>query len=349
MNTKQENENILAPEKNLNSEQFNAQMEDVVSDQSSEKNKSLVNEDIVFKTQKKLAKMIVNIFFGVYIILLLQEFNFLLPQEFNFLSGIRKLFPLCNVIDVIWAKYICLCLTIIALVLLFLNQRKKIKWHWFFIVFVCIIGFVFSVPEHKNDSIFNDDRTSGDFKPIIYLYPTEQTEVTVKLGNPQKLTHTYPKYKDKWQVIAQPNGDLTDIQTKRSLYALYWEGVNNDNNETTTGFIVKGEDTISFLEEKLAVLGLNEREANEFIIYWLPILESSPYNLIYFKTIAEQDKNMPLYISPKPDTVIRVMMAFKNLNEPIEVEEQVLPQTPQRNGFTVVEWGGTDLTGNIVR
>ena len=340
VNIKQENENILASEENLNSEQFNAQMEDVVSDQSSEKNKSLVNEDIVFKTQKKLAKMIVNIFFGVYIILLLQEFNFLLPQEFNFLSGIRKLFPLCNVIDVIWAKYICLCLTIIALVLLFLNQRKKIKWHWFFIAFVCIIGFVFSVPEPEDWSAA---------KPIIYLYPTEQTEVTVKLGNPQKLTHTYPKYADKWQVIAQPNGDLTDIQTKRSLYALYWEGINHNQPDITTGFVVKGEDTISFLEEKLAVLGLNEREANEFIIYWLPRLESSPYNLIYFKTIAEQDKNMPLYISPKPDTVIRVMMAFKNLKEPIDVTEQILPETPQRNGFTVVEWGGTDLTENILR
>ena len=37
------------------------------------------------------------------------------------------------------------------------------------------------------------------------------------------------------------------------------------------GFIVKGKDTITFLKEKLAQLGLNEREANEFIIYSLPI------------------------------------------------------------------------------
>ena len=241
-----------------------------------------------------------------------------------------------------------------------LNLYKKIKWHWFCGAFVAIISLIFTAnllqptshSHHSSTSscdIFSDGEGKSFDKPIIYLYPTEQTKVTVKLGNPQKLTHTYPKYKDKWQVIAQPNGDLTDIQTKRSLYALYWEGVNNDNNETTTGFIVKGEDTISFLEEKLALLGLNEREANEFIIYWLPKLESSPYNFIYFKTIAEQDKNMPLYISPKPDTVIRVMMAFKNLKEPINVTEQILPETPQRNGFTVVEWGGTDLTGNIVR
>ena len=232
--------------------------------------------------------------------------------------------------------------TLIGLMVLFfiIGIFKRLRWYWYVnmtVLFLLLIGGA-SLFEYVIDA-----------KPIIYLYPTEQTEVTVKLGNPQNLTHTYPKYADKWQVIAQPNGDLTDIQTKRSLYALYWEGINHNQPDMKTGFVVKGEDTISFLEEKLAVLGLNEREANEFIIYWLPRLESSPYNLIYFKTIAEQDKNMPLYISPKPDTVIRVMMAFKNLNAPIEVEEQVLPETPQRNGFTVVEWGGTDLTGNIVR
>ncbi len=340
MNTKQENEIVVSKEETTDTETDTSEYNLILTDNQ----KKALN--IAFKT-------LVYISFSIYIILLIQELKLLpfIPKMTSF-----------NINNVIWAKYSCLGLTIIALVLLFLNQCKKIKWHWFCGAFVAIISLIFTAnllqptshSHHSSTSscdIFSDDECDSNTfgKPIIYLYPTEQTEVTVKLGNPQKLTHTYPKYKDKWQVIAQPNGDLTDIQTKRSLYALYWEGVNNDNNETTTGFIVKGEDTISFLEEKLAVLGLNEREANEFIIYWLPRLESSPYNLIYFKTIAEQDKNMPLYISPKPDTVIRVMMAFKNLKEPIEVEEQILPETPQRNGFTVVEWGGTDLTENIVR
>ena len=340
MNTKQENEIVVSKEETTDTETDTSEYNLILTDNQ----KKALN--IAFKT-------LVYISFSIYIILLIQELKLLpfIPKMTSF-----------NINNVIWAKYSCFGLTILALVLLTLNLYKKIKWHWFCGAFVAIISLIFTAnllqptshSHHSSTSscdIFSDGECdSYDYgKPIIYLYPTEQTEVTVKLGNPQKLTHTYPKYKDKWQVIAQPNGDLTDIQTKRSLYALYWEGVNNDNNETTTGFIVKGEDTISFLEEKLALLGLNEREANEFIIYWLPRLESSPYNFIYFKTIAEQDKNMPLYISPKPDTVIRVMMAFKNLKEPINVTEQILPETPQRNGFTVVEWGGTDLTGNIVR
>ena len=40
-------------------------------------------------------------------------------------------------------------------------------------------------------------------------------------------------------------------------------------------------------EEKLAILGLNEREAEEFIIYWLPKLESNKYNYIRFATEEE--------------------------------------------------------------
>ena len=51
---------------------------------------------------------------------------------------------------------------------------------------------------------------------------------------------------------------------------------------------------------------------------------------------------MPLEINPKPDTIIRVLMVFKRLEEPIDIAEQKL-ETPQRTGFTAVEWGGTEI------
>ena len=51
---------------------------------------------------------------------------------------------------------------------------------------------------------------------------------------------------------------------------------------------------------------------------------------------------MPLEITPKPDSVIRVMMEWKGLNKKVEVKEQTLT-TPVREGFTVVEWGGTEI------
>ncbi len=179
-------------------------------------------------------------------------------------------------------------------------------------------------------------------KPIIYLYPTEEIQVNVTLWIPENLSHTYPKYNsEKWRnVIAQPNGDLTDMDTWRKLYALYREWKTYAKDNFNEWFVVKWEDIIPFLEEKLALLWLNEREAEEFIVYWLPQMEDNKWNLIRFETLEEQNENMPLNITPTPDMVIRVMMDRKALEQPIDIPEQELI-TPERTWFTVVEWWGS--------
>ena len=221
------------------------------------------------------------------------------------------------------------------------KENKKQIFLFIFIIIEIIIFIFLSLMIFVNGIGPNYPDMDAE-KPIIYLYPTEETEVTVKVGNPENLTHTYPKYENSWKVIAKPNGDLIDLKTGRNLYALYWEGINTIEPNMTEGFIVKGENIVKFLEEKLEILGLNEREAEEFIVYWLPKLESNKYNFIRFQTEEEINKNMPLEITPKPDTLIRIVMEFKGLEKEIEVKEQKL-ETPQRNGFTVVEWGGTEI------
>ena len=179
------------------------------------------------------------------------------------------------------------------------------------------------------------------YKPLIYLYPTEETNVKVKLGKPDNLTVTYPIYNDEWNVIAKPNGVLTD-SNGREYYGLYWEGINTIKDEYRDGFVVEKNDLIPFLEEKLAILGLNDKEADEFIIFWLPQLEKNNYNLIRFADSNTINKQMPLNIEPKPDTIIRVLMEYKPLDKKIRISEQKL-DTPDRNGFSVVEWGGTKI------
>ena len=177
------------------------------------------------------------------------------------------------------------------------------------------------------------------YKPLIYLYPEKEMKISVELGYPNKLTTTYPEYNKKWEVIAKPNGELKD-STGRTYYGLYWEGETTNKPKLDEGFVVSKKDTVKFLEEKLAILGLTEREANEFIIYWLPRLNKNKYNLIRFETIDEINKDMPLKVSPKPDTVIRVFMDFKPLDKKIEIKEQKLTKQT-RKGFTIVEWGGS--------
>lgn len=180
-----------------------------------------------------------------------------------------------------------------------------------------------------------------DKKPVIYLYPKEDTEVSVKLDYDGELTCTYPLYKDGWNVLAQPNGTLLDIKDNRQYSYLYWEGVTDFQWEFNQGFVVEGAKTVEFLQEKLAYLGLEPKEYNEFIVYWLPQMQENKYNLIYFAG-DDYDEQAKLSIDPKPDSMLRVFMVFKPLEKPILIDEQKL-ESFDRKGFTVVEWGGTEI------
>lgn len=185
-------------------------------------------------------------------------------------------------------------------------------------------------------------------KPIVYLYPETEMQLEVILGSPERVTVSYPSYDAGWRVLARPDGTLTDLASGRELYALYWEGLRSFETDFSSGFVVKGEDSAEFLEEKLALLGLSPKEAEEFIVYWLPKLHGSEYNLIRFEDLDVIEKDMPLAFSSngsvvEPDTLIRVWMSFKPLSAYVEVPEQELTQVASRHGFTVVEWGGSEV------
>lgn len=220
------------------------------------------------------------------------------------------------------------------------SQKRNKIIRTILIIIVAIIGLLYYSLRYGT---LNKWANNTSDKPIIYLYPEQEQLVEVKLLKEQNITVSYPKYNNSWQVIAKPNGDLKDIKTNRNLYGLYYEAKNNESKiNLEEGFCVKKENIVSFLEEKLSILGLNEREANEFIIYWLPRLERNEYNYIRFASISEINKIMPLEVSPQPDTIIRILMEFKGLNKEIKVKEQELSKV-NRNGFVLVEWGGTEL------
>ena len=71
----------------------------------------------------------------------------------------------------------------------------------------------------------------------------------------------------------------------------------------------------------------------------------SEKNMQYYQVrfIQTQDMNafIPMEVNPRPDSVIRVFLDWKALNQRPTVEP--LPQDLKkysRNGFTLVEWGG---------
>lgn len=191
---------------------------------------------------------------------------------------------------------------------------------------------IYLYPEEAQDEVC-------DAKPVAYLYPQTETEITVRLDYDGELTCTYPAYTDGWTVSARPDGTLTDEDGQTYRY-LYWEGVTNQVYDFSSGFCVAGSDTAAFLEDALEQLGLSRAEANEFIIYWLPRMQENAYNLIAFQDEAYTE-SARLTITPEPDTLIRVFMAYRPLEKAVEIAPQTLT-APERTGFTAVEWGGAE-------
>ncbi|MDR1134375.1 MAG: hypothetical protein LBL05_09420, partial [Synergistaceae bacterium] len=120
-------------------------------------------------------------------------------------------------------------------------------------------------------------------KPVIYLYPEYPMDVTVTLDYNGKLESTYPKYDDGWSVTAYPGGKLINHADGMEYSYLFWDGQSRMKFDFSMGFVVKGDDSAEFLREKLEYMGLYPKEYNEFIVYWLPMMEKNRYNLISFQ------------------------------------------------------------------
>lgn len=183
-------------------------------------------------------------------------------------------------------------------------------------------------------------------KPVIYLYPEQETKVNVQLTFNGTLTSTYPTLPPEgWTVTAQPDGTLTD-EEGRSYRYLFWEGAADVDWKQDSGFLVKAEDAREFLEESLTQLGLNELEQNDFITYWLPKLEKNGESFVTFAAKQYTD-NAVLTVTPQPDSVLRVQMLISKVDDSNRAAFQKLPEQElprfEREGFVLVEWGGTDL------
>lgn len=203
-------------------------------------------------------------------------------------------------------------------------------------VFLSLSGCIGDGAEPAEDAL--DPPRNYDMKPVIYLYPQTPTQVTVKLDYKGEFTCTYPEYGDGWTVTAYPDGRLYNHADQREYTTLFWEGRSDTRYDMSEGFVVAGEDTAAFLEDKLEFLGLSAKERNDFIVFWLPKMKDNPYNFISFQTDV-YTQSAKLYITPEPDSLVRVFMTYSPLQEPVQVPRQTLKRA-QRSGFTVVEWGG---------
>jgi len=181
-------------------------------------------------------------------------------------------------------------------------------------------------------------------KPVIYLYPQDPEDVNVTLDLDGTLTAAYPTYNNGWNIFAYPDGKLINSTDNKEYSYLFWEGISSEGTkyDLNKGFVVEGKDTAQFLQDKLSQLGLTPKEYNEFIVYWMPKMQNNRYNLIHFASKEEYDDRAKLTIEPKPDSILRVFMVYKSLDNKQEIQPQEIKPF-SRNGFAVVEWGGTEI------
>lgn len=191
-------------------------------------------------------------------------------------------------------------------------------------------------------------------KPIIYLYTDEPLAATVKIDPKGEFTFTYPTYQDQWQVEIDAQNQMT-VDGKSYPY-LFWEAKSPSLNYTFTqnaidGILIESDKAVDFLEASLNDLGFNQTEKTDFITYWGPILQQDKFAFIQFLIDDNyQSQVAELQVEPKPDNVRRVFILCSSLaNDEIGVE--VNPQSFSsfnREGFTIVEWGGSTIDFNNI-
>lgn len=182
-------------------------------------------------------------------------------------------------------------------------------------------------------------------KPVIYLYPTEPTSVSVVVKAPGNVVKSEPLYPvGGWKnVTAYPDGTLWyNDQKYNELF--YETAISKKIIMPNNGIIIPVDQLEKTLYDATRRLGLIQNEQKEFVEYWVPVLENlnSPY--IFFSVLAPDVKDAVdhLDISPLPDTRIEIIAYFKPLQTPIYTRPLILPAVPRnRSGFTEVEWGGT--------
>jgi hypothetical protein len=180
-------------------------------------------------------------------------------------------------------------------------------------------------------------------KPVIYLYPTDKMNVSVKLNFKGDLTFTYPTYQNGWNIIAQQDGTIT--HENKTLRYLFWEGTSAKkypNFDENVGFVVGSDTLVSFLESSLTQMGLNSIEIQDFITFWAPKMLKNKQNYIHFLLNESCKDYAELEITPKPDNVLRVFMIWRSEERLTTLyTPQIFPNI-SRNGFTVIEWGGSE-------
>ena len=174
-------------------------------------------------------------------------------------------------------------------------------------------------------------------KPNIYIYPTNEKQLTVSLSFPQGgyVTQSEPFYDNGWTITVDPSGLINE-----TYRFLFYECKVPHSFQTNQGWIVAREDLGEFFRDNLLQYGFLDNEITDFLEYWIPNLQAYPWYNIYPQDQEKINQSIILHFSDEPESVQRVYYLFEGKSE--STGKLATPNIPVfvRKGFTVVEWGG---------
>lgn len=183
-------------------------------------------------------------------------------------------------------------------------------------------------------------------KPVIYVYSDTAQQVSVQLNTGGRLGFTYPAYQDGWVFRTDARGQL--LMKGRQYDYLFWEGtaeVDQSAAAFSEGFLAGRDSLAGFFEKQLGAMGLNPSETQDFITYWVPLMQQHESVYLHFAFNEEYDRIATLNVQPSPDHSFRLFLLWSDATglDAKKLRPQALPSF-QRGGLTLVEWGGAKMS-----
>jgi hypothetical protein len=176
------------------------------------------------------------------------------------------------------------------------------------------------------------------YKPNIYIYPEEKTELYITLDFPKggKVVSSIPEYGSGWNVTVDKSGLINN-----SFDYLFYESSQPDVWQLTEGWIVKKEDLETFFVENMTSYGFAEKEIVDFTYYWIPRFTSADFYEIYPQNQKLIETVIQLEISKKPDKLLRLFYVIRESSNNLDfvLPEPKIDRTFKREDFFVTEWG----------
>jgi len=208
------------------------------------------------------------------------------------------------------------------------------------LIFVLLITILqFGCKDKSIEPINYDDNnidTIVDRKPNLYIYPTEEISLSIRIDFPNggKILESIPEYNNSWDVFVKPTGIINDVYEY-----LFYECKVPDLTQKTYGWLVARDDLKHFFDNNLSLSGFNEKEIKDFTDYWIPLLKEYSYYEIYPQYKNTLEKMTIINFSTVPKNIYRMQYVIRGRdNNSISLQEPII-ETAKREGYFSVEWG----------